>query len=58
MRSFDCRLSTVNCRLIVELEGVEPSSKQIAEVLSTRLAACWLSDKASENGTQDLIVSP
>ena len=28
---------------IVELEGVEPSSKQAAKVLSTCVAFCWLS---------------
>ncbi len=40
---FFIRLKSDNSK--VELEGVEPSSKRIAEVLSTRLAAYWLSDK-------------
>jgi len=28
---------------VVELEGVEPSSKQAAKVFSTRLVSVWLS---------------
>ena len=41
----------------MELEGVEPSSKQIAEVLSTRLAGYWLSDKARKTAPKPYRIS-
>lgn len=44
-------------RAKVELEGLEPSSKQIAEVLSTCLAGYWLSDKARKSAPKPCLIS-